>query len=138
MEKLYVEFESDSKNEAVARIIVSGFMARLNPTLEEVSDVKTAVSEAVTNAIIHGYQQGQGIIKMKCEIEENYITIEVLDNGIGIEDIEKAKEPLFTTKASDERSGMGFAFMEIFMDELYVESKVGTGTKVIMKKKVGE
>ncbi len=137
MEKLYVELESKSENESLARVIVTAFAARLNPTLEEVSDIKTAVSEAVTNAVIHGYENGEGIIKLICEIDRDYIIVSIRDEGVGIEDIEKAKEPLFTTREADERSGMGFAFMEIFMDELYVESEPGKGTTVLMKKKIG-
>ena len=137
MERLYVELESRSENESLARVIVTAFAARLNPTLEEVADIKSAVSEAVTNAVIHGYENGEGIIKLICETKDNYICISITDEGVGIEDIEKAKEPLYTTKEADERSGMGFAFMEIFMDELYVESEVGKGTTVIMKKKIG-
>lgn len=137
MEKLYVELESKSENESLARVIVTAFAARLNPTLEEVSDIKTAVSEAVTNAVIHGYENGEGIIKLICEIDRDYIIVSIRDEGVGIEDIEKAKEPLFTTREADERSGMGFAFMEIFMDELYVESEPGKGTTILMKKKIG-
>lgn len=137
MERLYVELESKSENESLARVIVTAFAARLNPTLEEVSDIKTAVSEAVTNAVIHGYENGEGIIKLICEIDRDYIIVSIRDEGVGIEDIEKAKEPLFTTREADERSGMGFAFMEIFMDELYVESEPGKGTTILMKKKIG-
>ena len=117
---------------------MSSFMTQLNPTLEEVSDVKTAVSEAVTNAIIHGYEEEVHKIKISCRLEGKSIWIEVEDKGKGILDVEKAMEPMFTTKPELERSGMGFAFMEAFMDELEVISKVGEGTTVKMKKEIGK
>lgn len=136
-EKLYLEIESKSENEGLARVIVSAFAARLDPTLEEISDIKTAVSEAVTNCVIHGYEGKEGIIKVECEIEKNILYVSVTDEGSGIENITQAMQPLFTTKKDDERSGMGFSFMEIFMDDLKVESKPGVGTKVVMKKIIG-
>lgn len=136
-EKLYLEIESKSENESLARVIVSAFAARLDPTLEEISDIKTAVSEAVTNCVIHGYEGKEGIIKVECEIEKNILYVSVTDEGSGIENITQAMQPLFTTKKDDERSGMGFSFMEIFMDDLKVESKQGVGTKVVMKKIIG-
>lgn len=136
--KMHLEFESKSENEKFARVTVAAFAARLNPILEELADLKTAVSEAVTNAIVHGYDEGEGTVYLDCIIEDNTVTVIVKDNGIGIPDIEKAKEPLYTTKPEQDRSGMGFMFMEVFMDEVYIESKVGEGTTVIMKKKIGE
>lgn len=136
--KMHLEFESKSENEKFARVTVAAFAARLNPILEELADLKTAVSEAVTNAIVHGYDEGEGTVYLDCLIEDNVVTVIVEDKGIGIPDVEKAKEPLYTTKPEQDRSGMGFMFMEVFMDEVYVESKTGVGTKVIMKKKIGE
>lgn len=107
----------------------------IDPTLEELSDIKTAVSEAVTNAIIHGYEYGEGIIILEAKIMDDEIEIIVEDKGIGIADIEKAMEPFYTSKPNLERSGMGFTVMETFMDSLEVESKKGEGTKVRMRKK---
>ena len=134
--EMKVEFLSKSNNEAFARISVAAFVAQLDPTLEEIADIKTAVSEAVTNAIIHGYEQQIGIVKLVCKIRENEIFIEVSDTGKGIENVEMAKQPLYTTKASLERSGMGFTIMESFMDEVDVESVLGLGTKVTMRKMI--
>lgn len=132
--EMKIEFLSKSKNEAFARIAVAAFIAQLDPTVEEVADIKTAVSEAVTNSIIHGYEDSQGIIKIHCEIQDDYIIIEISDTGKGIEDIGTAKQPLYTSKPNLERSGMGFTIMESFMDELNVESVLNLGTKVTMKK----
>lgn len=134
--EMSLEFESASKNESFARIVVTAFITSLDPTLEELSDIKTAVSEAVTNCIIHGYENTQGRIKLKCSILDNTVVIEVSDLGKGIEDISKAMEPLYTSKPELERSGMGFAFMEAFMDNLEVISKFGEGTTVKMRKKI--
>ena len=131
-------FESRSVNEGFARVAVAAFLTQLNPTLEEVSDVKTAVSEAVTNAIIHGYEKDVQNIWIRCRMEEQDFYIEIEDQGKGIEDIGKAMEPLFTTKPELERSGMGFSFMEAFMDEVKVESTIGIGTVVKMKKTIGK
>lgn len=136
--RMYIEFDSKSENESFARVVAAAFVTKLNPTVDEIEDIKTAVSEAVTNAIIHGYQNGEGTIKMECEIHDLEITIKISDDGIGIEDIEKAKEPLFTTREDEERSGMGFSFMEIFMDSLDVISEPLKGTSVIMTKKIGK
>ena len=136
--EMEIIFDSRSINEGFARVAVSSFMTQLNPTLEEVSDVKTAVSEAVTNAIIHGYEEEVHKIKISCRLEGKSIWIEVEDKGKGILDVEKAMEPMFTTKPELERSGMGFAFMEAFMDDLEVISKVGEGTTVKMKKEIGK
>lgn len=131
-------FESKSQNESFARTVVAAFAAQLDPTIEELADIKTAVSEAVTNSIIHGYADCRGIIKMHCVIRGNELTVEIVDDGVGIDNIEKAMEPLYTTRPELERSGMGFSFMEAFMDELEVESIPGKGTLVKMKKKVGK
>ena len=132
--EMKIEFLSKSSNEAFARIAVAAFVAQLDPTLEEIADIKTAVSEAVTNSIIHGYEECLGIVKLVCKIRENEIFIEISDSGKGIEDIELAKKPLYTTKANLERSGMGFTIMESFMDEMKVESIPEMGTKVTLRK----
>ncbi len=137
MERFRMELESLSKNEEFARVVVAVFMSRLDPTLEEIDDVKTAVSEAVTNAVIHGYGGGSGIISMEVEIEGKELTVKVRDQGVGIPNVEQARQPLYTTDQSGERSGMGFSFMEAFMDEVSVESAVGEGTLVVMKKNIG-
>ena len=118
-------FDSKSENESFARVVVAAFCTRLDPTLEEISDIKTAVSEAVTNCIVHGYEGREGKISLKCELNDNELTIEVHDDGVGIDDIERAMEP------------MGFSFMEAFMDELHVKSGKHSGTTVMMKKKIG-
>ena len=131
-----LEFLSKSNNEAFARITVAAFAAQLDPTIEELADIKTAVSEAVTNCIIHGYEDTQGKVKIKATLLENTIEIEISDSGKGIEDIEIARKPLYTTKGDLERSGMGFTIMESFMDEIQINSVVGIGTKVTMKKKI--
>lgn len=129
-------FLSKSSNEAFARLTVAAFASQLNPTIEELADIKTAVSEAVTNSIIHGYENKIGIVKIYAKLKENEIIIVISDNGKGIENIEIAKEPLYTTKPNLERSGMGFTIMESFMDEVIIESVVGLGTKITMKKKI--
>lgn len=134
-------FDGISSNESFARMAVVAFATHLNLTLDEMSDIKTAVSEAVTNSIIHGYENYgnggmQGKIRLYCLLEEDVLHIEVSDKGKGIEDIEQAMEPLYTSKPELERSGMGFSFMEAFMDELEVESEPGKGTTVRMSKKV--
>ena len=134
--EMKLEFISKSNNEAFARISVAAFASQLDPTIEEISDIKTAVSEAVTNAIVHGYEDKKGIVTVICKIHENEVYIEVSDNGKGIANVEIAKQPLYTTKPNLERSGMGFTIMESFMDELKVESILGLGTKVAMKKKI--
>ena len=132
--KMKLEFESKSCNEAFARITVASFASQLDPSIEEISDIKTAVSEGVTNCIIHGYESKEGTIKIECTLSQKTIEIIITDNGKGIENIEKAKTPLYTTKPELERSGMGFTIMESFMDELKVESILGMGTKITMKK----
>lgn len=133
-----LEFESKSENESFARTVVAVFAAQLNPTIEEIADIKTAVSEAVTNSIIHGYDGREGKIVLTCTIEGSKITVSVMDKGKGIEDIKQAMEPLYTTKPEMERSGMGFSFMEAFMDDLEVASVPGEGTTVIMTKTIDE
>ena len=134
--RMKVEFDSISANEAFARVTVAAFLAQLNPSVEEVADVKTAVSEAVTNAIIHGYQGEVHTITIEGELEGDLLTLRVRDEGVGIADIGQAMEPLYTTDTTGERSGMGFSFMEAFMDELEVESIPGKGTRVHMWKKM--
>lgn len=137
-ESVTVLMESRSHNEQFARSVSAMFVSRLDPTIEEIDDVKTAVSEAVTNAVIHGYEGGDGIIEMRMTLEGNTATIAVKDEGVGIEDIKKAMEPMYTSKPSRERSGMGFSFMEAFMDSVEVISSPGKGTEVIMKKIFGQ
>lgn len=130
-------FESRSANEGFVRVAVAAFLTQMNPTVEEVADVKTAVSEAVTNAIIHGYENEIHKIRVHCQIAADLFCVEIEDHGVGIADITKAMEPLYTTKPELERSGMGFSFMEAFMDEVRVKSDPGSGTCVKMKKKIG-
>ena len=150
--EMEISFDAIGDNEGFARVAVSAFLAHLNPTLEELSDIKTAVSEAVTNAIIHGYEnvagyEGRGKkpanaqvhpgkVVVRCLLVDGTLSVEVEDKGCGIENIEKAMEPLYTTKPELDRSGMGFAFMEAFMDELDVVSRPGEGTLVKMRKKL--
>ena len=136
--RMRVEFDSISANEAFARVVVAAFMAQLNPSMEEVADVKTAVSEAVTNAIIHGYQGQVHTVEICGETEGRRLTVQIKDTGVGIPDVEKAMEPLYTTRADQDRSGMGFTFMEAFMDKVKVTSCVGKGTCVHMCKKIGK
>lgn len=136
--EMLLEFVSRSQNESFARTVVASFATQLDPTIEELADIKTAVSEAVTNSIIHGYADTIGLIRMHCILEGNEIVVEIVDEGVGIENIEKAMEPLYTTRPELERSGMGFSFMEAFMDDLAVESEIGKGTKVKMRKKIGK
>ena len=131
-------FDSRSVNEGFARVAVAAFMTQLNPTLEEVADVKTAVSEAVTNAIIHGYEKEVEKIRIHCYMQETVLYIEIQDHGKGIENIEQAMQPLYTSKPELERSGMGFSFMEAFMDDISVESEPGKGTVVRMQKEIGK
>lgn len=152
--EMALEFDAISSNESFARVAVAAFVAPLNPTVEEMADIKTAVSEAVTNAIIHGYENvygygkhgenkpvllkiKEGKVYIRCRIERDILHIEIEDKGIGIENVERAMEPLFTTKPELERSGMGFAFMEAFMDDLEVESVPMRGTIIRMQKRLG-
>ena len=136
--ELRAEFLSKSENESFARMIVASFIAPLDPTIEELSDIRTAVSEAVTNSIVHGYREKRGYVYLECLSKDNEIIITVKDYGKGIEDVEKAREPMFTTNPDMERSGMGFTVMETFMDSVRVDSIVGVGTKVIMTKVIGK
>lgn len=129
-----IEFLSKSQNEGFARVAVAAFISQLDPTIEELTDVKTAVSEAVTNAIIHGYENKEGIVFIETYLQNNEATVIVRDDGVGIADVEEAMQPLFTSRTDLERSGMGFTVMETFMDSLEVQSEKGKGTKVTMKK----
>ena len=136
--EMKLEFVSKASNEAFARITVAAFASQLDPTIEELADIKTAVSEADTNCIIHAYEHKQGVIKIHTKLKNNQIIIEISDNGKGIENIDIAKEPLYTTKPNLERSGMGFTIMESFMDSMKVESIVGLGTKITLIKNIKE
>lgn len=136
--EMEIIFDSHSSNEGFARVSVAAFLTQLNPTVEEVADVKTAISEAVTNAVIHGYENEIHKVSIHCRIEGSQITVEVKDKGVGIADVEQAMTPLYTSKPELERSGMGFAFMEAFMDSVEVESAPGEGTTVRMKKTIGK
>ena len=131
-----LDFLSKSTNESFARVAVASFVSQLDPTIEELSDIKTAVSEAVTNAIVQGYENAIGIITIHVHIKDKEVTIQIKDRGNGIEDVQKAREALYTTKPDMERSGMGFTIMESFMDKLTVRSTPGKGTTVTMKKKI--
>ena len=134
--KIKIEFESKSQHEGFARVAIAAFVSQLDPTIEEITDVKTAVSEAVTNSIIHGYENKKdGIVVIEAMLSGNDITIIISDNGKGIKDVSQAREPLFTSRPDLERSGMGFTVMETFMDSLQVESQEGRGTRVVLKKK---
>ena len=135
--EMKIVFDSRPENEGLARVAVAAFCTQLNPTLEEVSDLKTAVSEAVTNCIIHAYEGKVQKIEVRCRMQGRVIWVDVIDKGIGIENISKAMEPMFTTKPEKDRAGMVFTFMEAFMDEVTVESQVGDGTTVHMKKTIG-
>lgn len=136
--ELRAEFLSKSENESFARMIAASFIAPLDPTIEELSDIRTAVSEAVTNAIVHGYGDKKGYVYLECYYQDDDVTIVVKDYGKGIEDVAKAREPMFTTNPDMERSGMGFTVMETFMDSVDVDSIVGVGTKVTMKRRIGK
>ena len=133
-----VEFESVSENEELARVIAAVFVSRLNPTLEEMDDIKTAVSEAVTNAVRHGYCEETGIISMEMQIDGKIFCVTVSDGGVGIADVEKAMEPMYSSDPDGESAGMGFSFMEAFMDTLNVDSAPGEGTRVTMTKVIGK
>ncbi len=133
---MHLEFPSLSQNESFARSAAAAFLSQLNPTVEELSDVRTAVSEAVTNAIIHGYEDTEGRIVMDCAVEEDVFTVSVRDEGAGIRDIELARQPFYTSRPELERSGMGFTVMEAFMEEVDVTSQTGRGTTVTMRKRI--
>lgn len=134
---MYLEFLNESENESFARVVAAAFISPLNPTVEEMAEIKTAVSEAVTNAIIHGYEDTVGMVHMEGRISERTVTFIISDDGCGISDVEKAREPLFTGKPELERSGMGFSIMESFMDKVEVRSKLGEGTEVKLIKTIG-
>lgn len=133
---IILKFYSRSENEQLARNCISALLLPLNPTLAEMGDVKTAVSEAVTNAIVHGYPDSQGIVTLEASIKENLLHIKVKDEGVGIPDVKKALEPFFTTKSEKERSGIGFTIMQTFMDEFEIESEINKGTTVSLTKKI--
>ena len=135
--EMTLRFKSVSENESFARVCISAFLASCNPTIDELGDIKTAVSEAVTNCVVHAYEENVGEIELYASIKGSSIYISITDFGIGIEDINKAKEPFYTSKPSKERSGMGFTVMEGFMDEVNVTSIVGKGTKIEMYKTLG-
>lgn len=135
---VYIKIPSLSVNESFARAAVAAFCSSLNPTVNEITEIKTAVSEAVTNAVVHAYEDKIGEIEIQCRIKGRGVEIIVEDSGCGIADVEKAREPLFTTKPELERSGMGFSVMESFMDEVVVLSEKDVGTKVILRKKISE
>lgn len=131
---MQVSFDAKSVNEGLARMIVTAFMTEMNPTLEEIADVKTAVSEAVTNAIIHGYEDEDELVELSCERSGQQLMVTVEDHGTGIANVQEAMQPFYTSKPQMERSGMGFSFMEAFMDKIEVRSDLGKGTKVVMWK----
>jgi stage II sporulation protein AB (anti-sigma F factor) len=137
MNYMMLEVPARSENESFVRVVIAAFAARLDPTLEELNEVKTAVSEAVTNSILHAYEDDRGVIKINAFLNDRQLTIEIYDTGKGIEDIAKAREPLFTSKPELERSGMGFTIMENFMDEVKIESIPGKGTAIKMSKSFG-
>ena len=134
--KIRLEFLSLSQNESFARSVVACFALQLNPSVAQIADIKTAVSEAVTNSIVHGYPNGVGEIVLESELLEDEIHINIFDNGVGIDNINQALEPFYTTKPDEERSGMGFTIMKSFMDNVRVESEKGKGTKIFMVKKI--
>jgi len=134
--KLTLKFSSLNENESFARLAIASFCANKIKDIEGIADIKTAVSEAVTNAIVHGYEDNRGEVVVNCEITDKKITIEVIDNGVGIPNIEQAKVPFYTSKPEKERSGMGFTVMERFMDDMEIISEIGKGTKVILTKNI--
>lgn len=132
-----LDFLAISENESFARVTVAAFVAQIDPTLEELTEIKTVVSEAVTNAIIHGYENnGKGMVQIRAALDGGVLNLSIHDDGIGIQDLERAKQPLYTTKPELERSGMGFTIMENFMDHVTVETEVGKGTTVFMTKEI--
>lgn len=132
--QMELKFSARSENESFARVAVAAFVSQLDPTVEELTEIKTVVSEAVTNAIIHGYEEQEGMVYIQCSMIDDQIELIIEDQGRGITDIEEAREPLYTSKPELERSGMGFTIMENFMDEIEVVSRVGVGTRVRMVK----
>ena len=136
MNRMTLIIDAKSENEAFVRTAVAAFMLQLDPSVEELSDVKTAVSEAVTNAVVHAYPEEKGKITVECETDTNYIKISIRDDGVGIADTKKALEPYFTTRPCEERAGLGFTIIRSFMDEFELSSSFGVGTKIVMKKYV--
>ncbi|MFC4617868.1 anti-sigma F factor [Camelliibacillus cellulosilyticus] len=133
--QMSLQFTAVSENESFARVAVAAFVAELDPTMDELTEIKTVVSEAVTNAIIHGYENsGQGLVTIKAEIIDGMVSLEISDDGVGIEDLEEARQPLFTTRPELERSGMGFTIMENFMDSVEVKTAPNCGTTVFLTK----
>ncbi len=132
---MQLQFSALSQNESFARVTVASFVAQLDPTMDELTEIKTVVSEAVTNAIIHGYESDpNGIVYISVSLEDAYVELSIKDEGIGIQDVEEARQPLFTTKPELERSGMGFTIMENFMDDIEVKSQPGKGTEIRLRK----
>lgn len=131
---MHLQFPSHSENESLARVTVAAFVTTLDPTVEQLTELKTAVSEAVTNAIIHGYDGGDGEIRLHCKLYQGTVEVVVEDDGVGIDDIEQARQPLFTSRPELERSGMGLTIIENFVDEFAIESEPGRGTRVTMRK----
>lgn len=129
-------FLSLAENESFARVVIAAFAVQMSPTVSEIADIKTAVSEAVTNAIVHGYEGVSGMVTLRARIDDHNLTVEVQDKGKGISNIEQAMEPFYTSHPEQERSGMGFAVMQTFMDELHVDSAPGQGTTVRMRKRI--
>lgn len=129
-------FLSQPENESFARVVIAAFAVQLSPTVSEIADIKTAVSEAVTNAIVHGYEGTRGMVTLRAAIDDRLLTVEITDQGRGIRDVQQAMEPFFTTHPEQERSGMGFSVMQTFMDELQVTSAPGEGTSVRMRKRI--
>ncbi len=134
--EMQTTFLSVAENESFARVVIAAFAVQLSPTVSEIADIKTAVSEAVTNAIVHGYEDSRGMVSLRASIDDRWLTVEVQDEGKGIPNIEQAMEPFFTTHPEQERSGMGFAVMQTFMDDLQVDSVPGQGTTVRMRKRI--
>ncbi|SEP70406.1 anti-sigma F factor [Piscibacillus halophilus] len=134
-----VEFAAKSENESFARVAVASFIAQLDPTMDELTEIKTVVSEAVTNAIIHGYEEDEeGLVTLECNIRNSDVELKIIDDGRGIEDVDEATQPMYTSKPELERSGMGFTIMENFMDDITVDSQMGYGTTVTMRKKFNQ
>lgn len=134
--QMVTTFLSQPENESFARVVIAAFAVQLSPTVSEIADIKTAVSEAVTNAIVHGYEGSRGMVTLRASIDDRTLTVEICDNGQGIRDVQQAMEPFFTTHPEQERSGMGFSVMQTFMDELHVDSTPGVGTSIRMRKRI--
>lgn len=134
--EMHMSFLGSSRNESFSRMVAGAFASQLDPTIEQLTDIRTAISEAVTNAIIHGYENQIGMVYMDCYLQGDTFIAVIRDEGKGIEDVEQARQPFYTSRANMERSGMGFTMMEAFMDELEVESELGRGTTVRMTKRI--